>query len=99
MQAPHRFLAVATAAVVAQATASSAQTVTPTFGRSAPMLASVDTSVFRGLKFRVVGPPRGGRVTTVTGVPSQPRTFYMGCLLYTSDAADERSSVDLGGRR
>ena len=26
------------------------------------------------------------------------RTFY-NCLLYTSDAADERSSVDLGGRR
>ena len=24
---------------------------------------------------------------------------YGGCLLYTSDAADERSSVDLGGRR
>ena len=24
---------------------------------------------------------------------------YMDCLLYTSDAADERSSVDLGGRR
>ncbi len=24
--------------------------------------------------------------------------FYI-CLLYTSDAADERSSVDLGGRR
>ena len=24
---------------------------------------------------------------------------YKGCLLYTSDAADERSSVDLGGRR
>ena len=22
-----------------------------------------------------------------------------GCLLYTSDAADERSSVDIGGRR
>ena len=26
-------------------------------------------------------------------------TFGTGCLLYTSDAADERSSVDLGGRR
>ena len=30
-------------------------------------------------------------------------TIFMGplpdCLLYTSDAADERSSVDLGGRR
>mgnify|MGYP003380699590 CR=1 FL=1 len=25
--------------------------------------------------------------------------LYQGCLLYTSDAADERSSVDLGGRR
>ena len=24
---------------------------------------------------------------------------YRSCLLYTSDAADERSSVDLGGRR
>src|SRR5678816_1957049 len=24
---------------------------------------------------------------------------YVTCLLYTSDAADERSSVDLGGRR
>ena len=26
-------------------------------------------------------------------------TLNIGCLLYTSDAADERSSVDLGGRR
>ena len=25
--------------------------------------------------------------------------LYDSCLLYTSDAADERSSVDLGGRR
>ena len=25
--------------------------------------------------------------------------YLHGCLLYTSDAADERSSVDLGGRR
>ena len=25
--------------------------------------------------------------------------FLETCLLYTSDAADERSSVDLGGRR
>ena len=25
--------------------------------------------------------------------------WYTNCLLYTSDAADERSSVDLGGRR
>ena len=25
--------------------------------------------------------------------------LHISCLLYTSDAADERSSVDLGGRR
>ena len=25
--------------------------------------------------------------------------LHLACLLYTSDAADERSSVDLGGRR
>jgi len=33
-----------------------------------------------GLHFRQVGPWRGGRVTAVTGVPSQPRTFYMGTV-------------------
>ena len=30
------------------------------------------------LKYRMIGPERGGRVTAVTGVPSQPFTFYMG---------------------
>ena len=28
-----------------------------------------------------------------------PEIYACNCLLYTSDAADERSSVDLGGRR
>ena len=40
--------------------------------------AQIDSALFRGLKYRLVGPSRGGRVTAVTGVPSQPRTFYMG---------------------
>ena len=31
--------------------------------------------------------------------PSFREQFTITCLLYTSDAADERSSVDLGGRR
>ena len=44
----------------------------------APMMAPVDSNLFKGLRYRMVGPNRGGRVTTVTGVPSQPRTFYMG---------------------
>ena len=37
--------------------------------------------------------PSGWRVT----LPKQG--LILTCLLYTSDAADERSSVDLGGRR
>src|SRR5215831_3657517 len=43
-----------------------------------PMMNSVDPAFFNGLHYRLVGPSRGGRVTTVTGVPSQPKTFYMG---------------------
>ena len=41
-------------------------------------VAQIDSALLRGLHYRLVGPSRGGRVTTVTGVPSQPRTFYMG---------------------
>src|ERR1041384_5638293 len=41
-------------------------------------LTTVDPAFFNGLRYRLVGPSRGGRVTTVTGVPSQPKTFYMG---------------------
>ena len=37
-----------------------------------------DQAQWTGLRYRMVGPERGGRVTTVTGVPSQPYTFYMG---------------------
>ncbi|MCO4820885.1 MAG: hypothetical protein KC469_02375 [Flavobacteriaceae bacterium] len=33
---------------------------------------------FKALKYRTVGPERGGRVTTVTGTPMLPNTFYLG---------------------
>ena len=37
---------------------------------------------------------------STTGIPNPDGTItFITCLLYTSDAADERSSVDLGGRR
>ena len=39
---------------------------------------TIDPALFKGLHYRLVGPSRGGRVTTVTGVPTQPKTFYMG---------------------
>lgn len=42
--------------------------------------ADYDASQWSGLHYREVGPYRGGRVTAVTGVPSQPNTFYMGTV-------------------
>ena len=44
----------------------------------ASTLDAQDSSLFKGLRYRMVGPNRGGRSTAVTGVPSQPSTFYMG---------------------
>jgi len=50
----------------------------------------VNPAMLKGLKYRLVWPSRGGRVTTVTGVPSQPATFYMGAasggLFRTTDS-------------
>lgn len=61
-------------------------------GTGAPMMESVDAELLQGFNFRLVGPGQGGRVTTVTGVPSQPNTFYMGVasggLFRTTDAGE-----------
>lgn len=40
--------------------------------------AQIDSSFFHDMRFRPVGPTRGGRVTAVEGHPAQPHTFYMG---------------------
>ncbi len=62
------------ASVVAAAAVVAAQTP----ARTGAPAGGVDPALFQGLHYRLVGPSRGGRVTTVTGVPSQPKTFYMG---------------------
>ena len=36
------------------------------------------TTALEGLEWREIGPYRGGRVTTVTGVPGKPMLYYMG---------------------
>src|SRR5580704_8482422 len=41
-------------------------------------LQAADSALFSAMKYRMIGPERGGRVTAITGVPSQPLTFYMG---------------------
>ena len=38
----------------------------------------VDPKLFQEMKFRNIGPHRGGRVTAVAGVPGARDTFYMG---------------------
>ena len=44
----------------------------------APGAVTFDSAHFGGLHWRSIGPYRGGRVTTVAGVASQPLTYYMG---------------------
>src|SRR5262249_41240356 len=40
--------------------------------------AFVDEKLFGAMRWRQVGPFRGGRVLAVTGVPGEPNVFYFG---------------------
>src|SRR5260370_2509711 len=40
--------------------------------------AQVDFKALKDLKYRLIGPFRGGRVDTVAGVMSQPSVYYFG---------------------
>lgn len=40
--------------------------------------AQLDEALYQSMRYRNIGPHRGGRVTTVTGVPDDDFTFYMG---------------------
>ena len=57
----------------------------PLFLRSAALVllslsvsAAPDPKLYQQLKYRLVGPFRGGRVTAVAGVAAQPNTYYFG---------------------
>src|SRR6266850_260305 len=39
---------------------------------------SVDEKLFNAMRWRQIGPFRGGRVLAVTGVPGEPNLFYFG---------------------
>src|SRR6266576_5387780 len=39
-----------------------------------------DTNLYSGLRWRMIGPFRGGRVNAVSGVVGQPDTFYFGSV-------------------
>jgi photosystem II stability/assembly factor-like uncharacterized protein len=39
-----------------------------------------DEKAFNGLKYRLIGPYRGGRALAAVGVPSEPHTYYFGAV-------------------
>jgi photosystem II stability/assembly factor-like uncharacterized protein len=46
----------------------------------AALAQTVDSSFFSGLRWRMIGPFRGGRVLAVSGVPGEPDRFYFGSV-------------------
>ncbi|MDN5215422.1 glycosyl hydrolase [Fulvivirgaceae bacterium BMA12] len=54
----------------------------PGFGqkkkKNQPKTTSYNLDLFKGFKWRSIGPYRGGRSAAVTGVPGKPALFYMG---------------------
>lgn len=42
--------------------------------------AQVDSKLFSDMKWREIGPLRGGRTRALAGVPSEPATFYLGAV-------------------
>src|ERR1700722_14131512 len=59
-----------------------------------------NSQLWSGLRYRMIGPLRGGRVTTVTGVPSELNTFYMGStgggVWKTTDAGHTWNNISDG---
>src|SRR5579864_2198297 len=52
----------------------------------------IDPSLFGAMRWRQVGPFRGGRVLAVTGVPGEPNVFYFGAA-----SGGIWKSMDAGG--
>ncbi len=59
-----------------------------------------DQTLYNGMEWRMVGPHRGGRAGTVTGVPNDPNLYYMGTagggVWKTSDAGNSWECISDG---
>ena len=68
---------------------------------SDPTTWALPGSQLQALRFRELGPFRGGRVTTVTGVPGQAHTFYFGAtgggVWKTESGGQEWHNISDGG--
>ncbi|HVO82227.1 MAG TPA: hypothetical protein VMT28_15940 [Terriglobales bacterium] len=51
---------------------------TPSTTREATTPSKAEDTVFKGMKYRVVGPFRGGRSLTASGIAGDPTTYYFG---------------------
>jgi photosystem II stability/assembly factor-like uncharacterized protein len=62
--------------------------------------AKIDPKLFQGLRYRNIGPHRGGRVTAVAGHRKQAHTFYMGAtgggVWKTTDAGHSWQNISDG---
>jgi photosystem II stability/assembly factor-like uncharacterized protein len=47
---------------------------------STPLAQQLDENLFKAMKWRLIGPFRGGRVLAVTGVPGEPNIYYFGAV-------------------
>jgi photosystem II stability/assembly factor-like uncharacterized protein len=65
-----------------------------------PAPATYDSSLFRSLSYRMIGPFRGGRSTAVTGIVDEPHTFLMGStgggVWKTDDAGQSWKNISDG---
>ncbi len=72
------FAATAALAACGLAAICTAALVTTPGARAQSESGGVDKTLYSGMKWRLIGPFRGGRVLAVTGVPGDPQTFYFG---------------------
>jgi photosystem II stability/assembly factor-like uncharacterized protein len=47
-------------------------------GEARLLAQQVDPNLFSGMKWRMIGPYRGGKVNAVAGIPGDPATYYFG---------------------
>lgn len=69
-------------------------------GRSQPAAIQLDSTLFRGMQWRNIGPFRGGRAVAATGVRGRPMTYYFGAtgggVWKTDDAGETWRNVSDG---
>ena len=87
-------------ALAAEAAASAAAASTAAAETTAGVAMPLDASLFKTLQWRCIGPFRGGRALTGSGIPGNASTFYFGAVAggvwKTTDGGETWSSLTDG---